>query len=348
MKKIEVNIDGSVLEGGGQVVRTAVALSVLAKKTLRIYNIRAGRSPPGLRTQHLRGVLAAASLCGAECDGLEPGSKELWFYPGKASLERLSIRIETAGSIGLVLQTLMLAAAKSGRDVRVGIEGGATFGKWAPPLAYMQQALLPLLRKSGYVAEINTVKEGFYPSGHAKVNALIKACEGVRPFRIPARGEITSLEGVSIASAHLRKARVAERQTRACESALRAKGYEPVIKTRYVDAHSPGCGIAIAAKTGDGVIGANAVGEQGKPAEAVGKEAAAGLIAALSSGAGLDAHMGDQLLPYMALAEGESSITVPEVTLHSRTNQFIIEKFLPVKFSVAGKGAFSEIQCKHV
>jgi len=341
-----VQIDGSIMEGGGQILRTASALSVLTGKPIRIFKIRAGRPQPGLRTQHLRGLQAVAGLCDGRLEGAHIGSGEVLFYPRRMTEKHLSVRIETAGSVGLVMQTLLMAALHAKEDVAADIDGGGTFGKYAPPLEHAQFVLLPLLRSMGYHSEINIIRHGFYPAGGAKVKAFITPCRALAPLQLAERGDIGEIGIISTASHGLRKPKVAERQSRAADAVLSRAGYSCNIKNRYSETPSQGCGIVIVAKTAGGsFIGADGLGEPGKKAEAVGAEAAQALLAELGSGASVDRHAADQLLPFMALSKGRSVITVPEVTMHARTNIYVINQFLDAEFITKKDGRAFRIEC---
>lgn len=343
-----ISIDGSYMEGGGQIMRTASAMSILTQKPIRIFNIRANRPQPGLRTQHLRGLEAIAGLCNGRLEGAKLGSRQVFFYPEKISEQELKVPIETAGSVGLVLQSLLVASLHVRERTVFGIEGGATFGKYAPPLQYIQFVLLPLLRRMGYHAEINIIRHGFYPVGGAKVKVMIDPMEaGLRPLSMPEQGKIETVDCISVASTRLRKPRVAERQARVVVEALGKKGYSCNVKTRYADSACPGSGLLLVASTDTGcIIGADGLGERGKPAEEVAEEAITSLLGTIESGATVDSHMSDQLLPYMALANGKSSVTAPELTAHAQTNMWAVRQFLPhAGFDVENLGERVRIEC---
>jgi len=263
-----VQIDGSYMEGGGSIVRFASALSVLTQKPVRIYNIRKGRTSPGLKTQHLRGLEAISQICNGRLENAKLGSSEVIFYPGKIpeDMKEINIKIETAGSIGLVLQSLMVACLHIKEKLRVNIDGGAVFGEFAPPLPYTNSVFVPLLRKMGYSAEINVLKHGFYPSGGSNVQVIINPCGELKPLNLTERGEMDTIEGVSVASNHLKKPKVAERQARIAEAYLKEDGYKSDIRTRYVDSVCPGSGVVLYAKNKNTVLGASAIGETGRTA----------------------------------------------------------------------------------
>lgn len=340
-----IELDGSKLEGGGAILRMAIALATVKDKSIHIYNIRAQRKKPGLRVQHLEGVKAVAELCSGKLKGAELGSKEIWFWPGKIESKKLDIKISTSGSTGLLFQILKLPACNAPGDVTINIDGGGTWGKWSPPLIYVQNVLLPTLAKMGYKADIKIARHGFYPVGGARVTISVQPCPTLTPLNLSNPGNLVTLQGISIASSHLKPARVAERQAEAAKKYLIEKGYEPRIKAQYVDSDCPGSGIVLWASTDTGcILGSDGLGEKGKPAEKVGRQAAVRLAETLASGAGVDEHLSDQLLPFLALAKGESLITAPELTLHAKTNIWVIEKFLKTKFQVT-KGKPVKISC---
>ena len=339
-----IEIDGSYLEGGGQIIRTATALSSITGKPCRIFNIRANRPNPGLQVQHLFGLRALAELCNAELKGDKLGSTEIVFIPRKLKGEEITVNIPTAGSTGLVFQILSLPSAFCEEDVTINIKGGATYGKFAPPMDYIKLVLLRILEKMNYKCEIEIKKHGFYPKGGAGVKIYVERCKKFSPLFLETPGKLRYFEGISIASEHLRARNVAERQRKAVEQTL---GKETNIKTQYVKALNPGSGITIAAVYENTVVGADAVGERNKSSEEVGKEAAQKLLQTISSQACLDEHAADQILPFVALAEG--SFTTSKITKHCLTNIWVIEKFLPVKFEILGKESEKgKIKCSFI
>ena len=324
-----IEIDGSKGEGGGQILRTATALSVIAQKPVHVFNIRKNRPQPGLKTQHLEGICALSDFCGAKLEGARIGSTEIKLIPGNEFKKELNIKIPTAGSIGLLFQTLKLPLAFAGHPVTVNVEGGGTFNKWAPPVPYTQNVLLPVLRMMGYNAEIEIERHGFYPKGGARARITVQSCKKLRPLRLESFEKPKTINGLSLASEHLAKARVAERQK---ESVIKLLGtaYDVRIKKEYAVASSPGSGIVLWSKT----FGADGLGERGMPAETVGKQAVADIVKTIRAKASVDEHLCDQLIPFMSLAEGESAITASSITAHSETNMWVIKQFLDVEFRV--------------
>ncbi|MBI4170715.1 MAG: RNA 3'-terminal phosphate cyclase [Candidatus Aenigmarchaeota archaeon] len=328
-----IQIDGSVGEAGGQILRTAVALSAVTQKPCRIFNIRKGRPQPGLKHQHLEAIKAVQTLCDADVAGLEIGSTEITFAPGKIKSGEIKVNIPTAGSISLVLQAMMIPALHAESPVKIIFKGGATHGKWAPPINYVKSVLLPLLEKMGYKMSLIVKKYGYYPSGDAVVEVEIMPAK-LAALNLIERGKLLSITGITHASLALKNASVAERQeTSAAKEIKGGINIVPDITAVYTDTASLGSGVELEAVFEHTILGANALGERNKSAEKVGMEAARALLEQINSTAAVDEYAEDQLLPYMALA-APSRIRAPKITSHTRTNIWVIEKFLPVKFMI--------------
>ncbi len=333
-----LSIDGSYGEAGGQILRTALGLAVLTQTPIRVFNIRAKRAQPGLRAQHLEGLRAVGQLCDAKIAGDRLGSTEIEFIPGPITKTELTINIPTAGSIGLVLQTLQIACVY-GRHINIVINGGADFGKFCPPIPWLQAVLLPLLQRMGYVIEIESLKSGFYPKGGAQTEIKIIPAKKLKPINLTEQGKIKSLRGLSIAAHQLELRRVAERQAKSAEKIIEKElGLKTEIKTKYVEALNPGSGIVLWLETDKGaILGSSGIGQLGITSEQIGQSAAKELIEDWQSGACLDRHAADQILPFLALAEGKSVVAIPELTSHAQTNIWVIEQFLKSRFSISGK-----------
>jgi len=321
-----IEIDGSYLEGGGQVVRTAVALSAVTGKGVRIFNIRGKRTPPGLKAQHMNAVNAVAKLCGAEVEGLELGSEEIIFKPGEIKSQHLEVNIGTAGSITLVLQALLPAAIFSEKEFTFIIIGG-THVHWSPPYEYFQHIFCDYLRRMGVNIDTEILRYGFYPRGGGRVKVRIKPSK-LRALKILERGKYLYTDVYSIASKDLEKREVAERQAKEFKRTFREKIRNVSIK--YVDSDSTGSLIHAHTCFENCKLGAEAIGEIKKRAEIVGKECAEKLLKEIDTDSTADTHMVDQLIPYLALYGGE--IKTEELSMHAKTNMWVCEKFLPVKF----------------
>src|SRR5260370_30366003 len=267
-----IEVDGSVGEGGGQVLRTAVAVAAVLSKDIHVFNTRAGRAEPGLRPQHMTGVKAAAELCSSELEGLRVGSTEFTFKPGKLRGGTFRFDVGTAGSVTFVLQTLMPIMAFAPGCVQIEIMGG-TDVKWSPPIDYLRLVTLPILRKIGYRAELETVRRGHYPKGGGLVKFSTQGSSILHSLTERSPSPISKIYGISHATALPRH--VADRQAAAAGKNLaEAKLPAPSIDIEVVDDRSqlgPGSGIVLSAETQNGnILGSDALGDRGRPSEEVG------------------------------------------------------------------------------
>jgi len=331
-----IELDGS--EAGGQLVRTAAALSAITGKAFKISNIRGARPEPGLKAQHLEGLNALKEICSAEVSGLELGSRELVFIPKKFEPRDLEVKISTAGSIGLVLQALLIAATKFENPIKVKFSGGGTWGKWAPPVLYLEKVFCQLV---GSQMETKISCEGFYPKGGANAEFILPPVQK-KEIEILEHGKLEKLEIFSVSSTHLQKAKVAERQAEAAKRFLSEKLSAPIsVNVNYSSSESLGSGILVAGKCENSFLGADSIGEIKVSAEEVGKRVVKDFLNEFANGA-VDRHAADMLMPYMALVcttEAENrlkcgKIQTSEITQHILTSVELIEKFLPVKFSI--------------
>jgi RNA 3'-phosphate cyclase len=352
-----IELDGSYLEGGGSIVRIALALSTLTQKPFEITNIRKNRPQSGLKHQHLFCIKALEKLCNARVEGAFLGSESLKYSPGKIEGKTIDIDIQTAGSISLFLQAILLPSMFADKPVRLNITGG-TEGKWAAPIDYFKEVFLPQVQKYADI-ECRLIKRGYYPKGNGRVQLKISPIYKISDFKdfnefysnlknnapkidLVEQGNLMQIKGISHASLELQNADVAERQAKSAEVSLSNYKCPVNIQIQYSKTLSTGSGItlwAIFSKQNDEIdiknpimLGADALGEKGKQAEIVGKEAAQNLAAEIESKAPVDIHLADQILSVMALAGGK--IKTSKITNHSRTNIHTIEKFLGKVFEV--------------
>jgi len=342
-------LDGSVGEGGGQIIRTALALSTLTGKPFRITNIRAGREKPGLAPQHLAAVKAAQQLCNAQVDGAFERSLELLYIPGPIQAKNISIDIGTAGSVTLLLQAIMLPCMFAQKTHTITLIGG-TDVLHSMPIDYLAQIVLPHFRRFAGI-ELKLQKRGYYPRGSGHIEIKFKpaisrnAFETIDTFRLALthlrfsmndQGKLVSIKGTSHASKHLLASKVAERQANAATTALTHLNVPIEITCEYSDTPSIGSGITLWAifSTNDDVdsnqpirLGASALGAKAVSAETVGENAARELLVHINSRAPVDLHLADNLVPLAALCP-DSSFTTEELTPHTLTNIQVVEAFL--------------------
>ncbi len=318
-------IDGSFGEGGGQILRTAVALSALRGRDVRVMNIRARRKNPGLQPQHISAIKAVAELCNADVGGLKIGSAQIEFKPGAIRGGSFSIDVGTAGSVTLILQALLIAACGAQKSVEIELVGG-TDVPWSPPIDYLKWVMLPFLNKIGYKIEISLIKRGFYPKGGGKLKAsiypgILRIIEALLP------GRVKRIFGISYAEIRLKNSEVAERQRKASIDFLAKKlpGVPLSLELDYSSTLSLGSGVVLVAEMEKGRIGASALGERGKKAKVVGAEAASSLYEEINTGAAVDSHMADQIIPYLALVGGK--VKIGHATQHTVTNIDVVNKF---------------------
>jgi RNA 3'-terminal phosphate cyclase (ATP) len=331
-------IDGSYGEGGGQILRTSLALAALLNRPVEIINIRRGRKKPGLQPQHLTAVQAIAAVTNAEVTGAGLGSERLVFEPrtivgGEYEFDVAAVKA-SAGSVGLVFQAVAPVLFAAAEPSHLTLKGG-THVPWSPPTTYLQSVFLPTLATLGLQGNIETRRWGGYPIGGGIAEATITPAQTILPLNHTARGELEQLEGWSVVSNLPRS--IAERQRDQARRRLAREGLSAPVEILEAPSVGKGTFVFLLARYHDTVAGFSALGERGKPAERVADEAVHEFLAHHVSGMAVDKHLADQVLIYLALAAGRSTFTTSEITQHLLTNIWVIEQFLPVKFEVGGE-----------
>jgi len=330
---VDVRIDGSHGEGGGQILRSALALSAILGRPVEVTKVRAGRRNPGLQPQHLASVHALARITGAEVRGAELGSTALHFTPGPISGGSYRFEITTAGAASLVFQTVIAPLAFANTPSFLTFTGG-THVPWSPSAPYVSEILLPTVARMGVVATWRVRRAGFYPKGGGEVEAVVQPLVSLDPLDLSDRGPLVRLRGES-AVAKLPK-RIAERQAEQARRRLAGAGHALDIEIAELDAISPGDSLFLWAEFERSRAGFGALGERGKPAEQVADEAADALLGFLARDAAIDPHLADQLVLFMGLANGRSVLTTAEVSRHLLTSFWTIQQFLPLQMSLEG------------
>ena len=314
-----IQINGSFGEGGGQILRTSLALSTITKKPVKVYNIRANRPIPGLRNQHLTVVNAFKTISGAEVEGANIGSMQLIFNPGKVKRGNFEFDITTAGSVTLLAQALIPALINTNNKL---VFKGGTHVKWSPTYDYFENVFIPAIKKMGSNIKTNIERYGFYPHGGGKINveiepSTIKSYDFIGNENSENKEKVNGRIIISNLPEHIacRERNVIIQEFKDVED----------VRIKKIDANDPGNSVTL----WKGFVGASALGEKGVPAEKVAEKVCRRLKE--QTGYGVDVNLADQLLIYMALAKGGNMYT-KVISQHTKTNAYVIEQFLDVKF----------------
>jgi RNA 3'-phosphate cyclase len=335
-KEKPIEIDGSYGEGGGQILRTALALSAILGKPFTIHHIRSKRKNPGLQAQHLEAVEALAEITEAHTEGVKFGSQKIMFSPQGILPGDYQFEVKTAGSIILLLQAIFLPLCLAQESSRVTLVGG-THVPWSPPFHYFSRVLLPTLEPMGISVEATIEKWGFYPQGGGRIQLNINPVHALKPINLTDRGSLKKIFGLSTLSNLPRH--VAERQKDQAIKRIRKElKLDTEINILYeVPSNGPGSFLFLLAEHEKTIAGFSSLGRKGKPAEKVADEAVDDLKDYLSSEGCIDHHLADQLVPFIALIKGNSSFTTTRMTDHLLTNLWVIGHFLEVRVEKKGE-----------
>lgn len=341
-----IEIDGSEKSGSGTIVRDAIPFAALMGEEIRLVNVRAKRDKPGLRPQHLRAMEAAAEINQGRLEGGFVGSGEIRFKPGPVIKGgSFSWDIGTAGSTAMLVLCLLPLALFAEKPSHYRVTGGL-FQDFAPSLFHLKHVLFPVLGRMGVRAAVRIIRPGYVPRGGGEIEVEVEPLgKPLRPLNLTEQGRVTEVRGVSLSSM-LALRLVSKRMAKACGNALRRRGLYPQIEIMEDSAVSPafgapslqaGAALAVWAETEAGcLLGADMAGARGRTAEVIGAMTARILMEDLDSGATVDRHLGDQVIPFAALAEGRSTFVVSAVTDHLESRLWLVERILKAKTRITG------------
>jgi RNA 3'-phosphate cyclase len=338
-----LEIDGSFGEGGGSILRLSAAFSILYNLPIKIKNIRANRSQPGLRLQHVLGLKTLSDITGSNLSNCDVGTKVITLFPNNDNLKDESeLNVDTAASIGLLLQPIQIACLKYNqpKKISITINGGGTFGEWAPSLSYLSNVTYPIYQHSGLRIDLKVIKHGFYPKGGAKVHCSIHLPnKNLKPVVLTKMGKIENIQGEIIITMQLKKGRtdIGNRIQKVINREISDKlGLESNITIQYVNSLSPGVGVCLWAYSDTGAIISTGtiLGERKITSENLGHKAAQIIINYIENEIPVDNYLSDQLIPLMAYVDMPSKIRVLEITNHTKTNLDLIQLFSNRKYNI--------------
>lgn len=338
MESAAVEIDGSVMEGGGQILRLSAALSCITGSPIKITKIRAGRSQPGLKPQHLSGLQLVSGLCGGSLQGATLGSTDISLTPGKIQQGDYTADTHTAGSVCLLLQVSLPVCAFSDGPSQLCLKGG-TNAEMAPQIDYTVKVFKPIAEKFGVNFDCDIKMRGYFPKGGGEVVVAVNPVKELLPVVMTERGTITKIYGRAYVAGVL-PYKLAKDMSSAAVRTIRKE-----IKDLYINiqalqekekAYGNGNGIIIIAESSTGCLFAgSALGKKGVYADKIGIEAAEMLLRNIRHNGCVDEFLQDQLIIFMALAKGTSRIRTGAVTLHTQTAIHIAEKLTQAKFNIS-------------
>ncbi len=341
-----IEIDGSQKSGSGTIVRDAVPFSTLVGTELLLKNIRAKRDRPGLRPQHLKAIEASAQICRGRLEGAKVGSREIRFKPQQEIRGgEFEWDIGTAGSTTMLALSVIPLALFADEPSNYKITGGL-FQDFAPSVYQVKYVLLPTLRAMGVHVDLKIIQPGYVPQGKGQIEVKVMPLkERLKPLTLDDQGRLTGLQGIALSSL-LKARRVSERMAKGCQKAFKARGYDPKIEILYDTQEEPayqsvsiqaGASLAIWTTTDTGcLIGSDMAGAPRRTAEFIGKRVARNFFEDLDTGATVDRHLADQIIPFTALAEGWSVYLVPRITEHIEARLWLAEEILGAKSEVKG------------
>jgi RNA 3'-terminal phosphate cyclase (ATP) len=335
---IVLEIDGSRYSGSGTIVRQAVGLAALTGMAVRVVNARIKRPKPGLRRQHAQAVEAIRQLVKGTTEGATPGSREFVFQPGKPQASaRYVWDIGSAGSTTALALAVLPVLAFAPSAVSIELHGGL-FQDFAPSFYHMEHVLLPLLNRMGFIVSMRMERPGYVPIGQGIWH--LSATPGrnrLQPLNLDQAGVVKKIWGVALSS-RLKERSVSDRMAETAKHAFSAAGYHADIQVMYDDSalQAGACLAAFADLSSGARIGSDRAGAPRRSSEAIGKYVARQLLEDLQTGATLDRYASDQIVPFAALAAGESRFRIPRLSEHIESNAWLSREFLGAEIQIEG------------
>jgi RNA 3'-terminal phosphate cyclase (ATP) len=334
-----LEIDGSRYSGSGTIVRQAVAFAALTGQAVHLVKARVRRPTPGLRPQHVRVVEALRQVVDGQTEGVEVGAQAFTFWPATPPHgQQYRWDIGSAGSTTMLALAVLPVLAWGATPVTVDIRGGV-FQDFAPSVYHLQHVLLPLVRRMGIEATITMERPGYVPRGGGILHLTVHPVrQGLQRLVLEEARAVEQVWGIALAS-HLAERRVSQRMAEAARAVLATAGYRADITVQEdTSALQPGAALALFADlTGDARLGADQAGAPRRRAEAIGRFVAQHLMEDLQTGATLDRYAADQVIPFAALAAGESRFRIPQITEHIESNAWLAQAFVGAEVTIAGQ-----------
>ena len=328
-----LEINGAYGEGGGQILRNAVAFSVLTNKPIKVTNIRENRPNPGIKAQHYIVIKSISDIFNADVQGFEIGSAELVFKPGKIKPGVYKFDVGTAGSITLVFQAIILACIEAKEQVTISLCGG-TDVKSSPSWDYFKNIYIPLIKKIGVTVFPQLFTRGYYPRGGGEATIIVNPYKKLKPLNLSSEEELTQIEG-NINISNLAE-NISTRIKHTIIKNLLKNNFKASISVDKKTSLSPGVGATLWAKSEKTILGSSVIGEKSMSSEELGQSVAMNLLKEVKSGATLDVHAFDQILPFMILAKknGKSICRISKLSNHASTSMWLAKKFFDVDFKI--------------